>query len=101
DFDPAEVATDFTRIAAGGLDSVRLFLTWEDFQPTRHQVDREMLDRLVTVADLAGQAGLAILPTLFMGHMSGVNWLPGWALGGSERDDRFRVVSGGRVSGSG
>ena len=101
DFDGSEVATDFARIAAGGLDSVRLFLTWEDFQPTPHEVDREMLDRLVTVADLAGRAGLVILPTLFTGHMSGVNWVPGWALGGSERDDRFRVVSGGKVSGAG
>ena len=101
DFDGSEVAIDFARIAAGGLDSVRLFLTWEDFQPTPHEVDREMLDRLVTVADLAGRAGLAILPTLFTGHMSGVNWVPGWALGGSEGDDRFRVVSGGRTSGAG
>ena len=33
--------------------------------------------------------------------MSGVNWIPGWALGGSDRDDRFRVVSGGRVSSAG
>ena len=29
--------------------------------------------------------------------MSGVNWIPPWALGGSDGDDRFRVVSGGRV----
>jgi endo-1,4-beta-mannosidase len=101
DFDRSEVVADFARIAAGGFDSVRLFLTWEDFQPTRHEVDGEMLDRLVSVADLAGRAGLAIVPTLFTGHMSGVNWVPGWALGGSERDDRFRVVSGGRVSGAG
>ena len=101
DFDRAEVAADFARIAAAGLDSVRLFLTWEDFQPTRHEVDREMLDRLVAVADSAGGAGLAIVPTLFMGHMSGVNWVPGWALGGSERDDRFRVMSGGRLSEAG
>ena len=25
------------------------------------------------------------------------HWIPGWALGGAERDARFRVVSGGRV----
>ena len=37
------------------------------------------------------------MPTLFTGHMSGVDWIPGWALGGAERDARFRVVSGGRV----
>ena len=101
DFDRSEVATDFARIAAAGLDSVRLFLTWEDFQPTAHEVDQEMLARLVTVADLAARAGLAIMPTLFTGHMSGVNWIPAWALGGSDRDPRFRVVSGGIVSGAG
>jgi endo-1,4-beta-mannosidase len=32
--------------------------------------------------------------------MSGVNWIPAWALGGTDRDDRFRVVSDGRVDGS-
>jgi endo-1,4-beta-mannosidase len=73
---------------------VRVFLTWEDFQPSSGTVDREMLGRLVAVADLAAELGLALMPTLFTGHMSGVNWIPGWALGGSAGDDRFRVVSG-------
>jgi len=44
---------------------------------------------------------MALIPTLFTGHMSGVNWLPVWALGGSDRDERFRVVSNRRVTGSG
>jgi endo-1,4-beta-mannosidase len=101
DFDREEVVADFARIAASELDSVRLFLTWEAFQPAPNEVDREMLDRLVTVADIARRAGLAILPTLFTGHMSGVNWIPAWALGGSAGDDRFRVVSGGRVTNTG
>ena len=56
-----------------------------------------MLDRLVVVADLAEQAGLDLMPTLFTGHMSGVNWIPSWALGGSDRDRRFRVMSGGGI----
>ena len=97
-FDRAEVATDFARIAASGLDSVRVFLTWEDFQPAPEQVNYEMLERLVAVADLAGELGLALIPTLFTGHMSGVNWIPVWALGGSAGDDRFRVVSRGKVT---
>ena len=95
-FDREEVAADFARIAACGLDSVRVFLTWEDFQPTPNRVDRAMLERLVAVADLAGDLGLALIPTLFTGHMSGVNWIPAWALGGSLGDRRFRVVSRGR-----
>ena len=100
-FDRSEVATDLARIAAAGMDSVRLFLRWEDFQPEPERVDHAMLARLVAVADAAASAGLELMPTLFTGHMSGVNWIPGWALGGSDRDPRFRVVSGGRVVGGG
>lgn len=100
-FDPAEVGADFARIAASGFDSVRLSLLWEDFQPAPDAVHAGMLQRLVTVADLADRAGLAIMPTLFTGHMSGVNWIPTWALGGTERDHRFRVMSGGRIANSG
>lgn len=100
-FDQAEVAADFARIAAAGLDSVRVFLTWEDFQPALSKVDSEMLQRLVVVADLADALGLALVPTLFTGHMSGVNWIPAWALGGSYGDDRFRVVSRGKVANGG
>ncbi|MBI3201283.1 MAG: hypothetical protein HYZ29_07030 [Myxococcales bacterium] len=97
-FDPGEVAADFARISAGGFDSLRLFLTWEDFQPAPDRVEAPMLERLALVLDLAHDADLLVMPTLFTGHMSGVNWLPGWALGGAERDERFRVVSGGKPS---
>jgi len=96
-FDPGEVADDFARIADAGMDSVRLFLRWEDVQPRPEAVDTTVLGHLVTVADLAEGCGLDIMPTLFTGHMSGVNWIPTWALGGTARDRRFRVVAGGRV----
>jgi endo-1,4-beta-mannosidase len=100
-FDPSEVATDFARIAACGLDCVRVFLTWEDFQPAADRVDQTLLDRLVEVADLAAGSRLALIPTLFTGHMSGVNWIPPWALGGSAGDARFRVIAAGRVANDG
>jgi endo-1,4-beta-mannosidase len=97
-FDRAEVAADFARIAASGLDSVRIFLTWEDFQPSPSRVDSTMLDRLVSTMDEARLVGLDVMPTLFTGHMSGVNWIPPWALGDHPADDRFRVASAGRVT---
>jgi endo-1,4-beta-mannosidase len=96
-FDKGEVENDFARIAAGGFDSVRVFLTWEDFQPAENRADQAALDRLVEVADLAVECGLGLMPTLFTGHMSGVNWIPSWALGCSRVNDRFRVVSHGEV----
>ncbi len=99
DFDAAETARDLGLMAGRGLDSVRLFLTWDVYQPAPDHVDAAMLDRLVVVADLAERAGMAIMPTLFTGHMSGVNLVPDWALGGTDRDPRFRVLAGGRLSG--
>ncbi len=96
-FDLGEVVHDFDRIAASGMDSVRLFLRWEDFQSAPDRVDRDALRRLVAVADTAARTGLALVPTLFTGHMSGANWIPPWALGGATRDERFRVISGGGV----
>lgn len=99
-FEPAEVAADFGRIAGCGFDSVRIFLIWENFQPSPSRVDSAMINRLVTTLDQACSAGLSVMPTLFTGHMSGVNWIPSWALGEEAGDDRFRVVSGGRVAAS-
>lgn len=97
-FDSAEVQTDLDRVAAAGLDSIRIFLTWEEFQPTPDTVSAKMLERLVDVADLATETGLALMPTLFTGHMSGVNWIPDWALEPFEQQHRFRVVTDGSVS---
>ena len=96
-FDTGEVGRDFRLIGEAGMDSVRLFLRWEDFQPAAGSVDHDMLRRLVVVADTAARAGVGIMPTLFTGHMSGVNWLPAWALGPGTRDQRFRTVTAGKV----
>ncbi|MDH3463263.1 MAG: cellulase family glycosylhydrolase [Acidimicrobiia bacterium] len=98
DFDAAEVEADFAKAAAAGFDSIRIFLTWEDFQPAPGSVDPSMLRRLITVADLALDSDVAIMPTLFTGHMSGVNWIPGWALSGGNGHRRFRLSTGGGIS---
>lgn len=97
-FDAGEVKSDFRRIRAAGFDSVRIFLLWEDFQPLPTHISGQALNNLVTVADIAARNELSLIPTLFTGHMSGVNWIPDWALEPwPARSPRFRVVSGGRV----
>jgi endo-1,4-beta-mannosidase len=97
-----EVCRDFARIREAGFDTVRIFLLWEDFQPAPDEVSHRALDHLVSAANAARRSELALLPTLFTGHMSGVNWIPEWALeAGSASAEapppRFRVISGGRV----
>jgi endo-1,4-beta-mannosidase len=95
-FDATEVDRDFARIRGAGGNLVRFFLLWEDFQPAPGVVSERALADLVTVADTAARHGLRILPTLFTGHMSGANFIPEWALGGSGTG-RFRVIAGDRV----
>ena len=97
-FDAGEIAEDFARIAALGLDAVRFFLRWDDFQPRVDTLDALMFDRLEQVANLAAGAGLRCMPTLFCGHMSGVNWIPEWALDPATTAGRFRTYCGTRES---
>jgi endo-1,4-beta-mannosidase len=97
DFDPESTRGDFARAKSAGFDTIRVFLRWEDAQPTPSTIDPAVLRRLVEAADAADDVGVALLVTLFVGHMSGVNWSPAWALGGPGGDRRFRIVSGGRA----
>lgn len=96
-WDENEVACDFSRMQNAGLDCVRLFLTWEDFQPTPAAISTAALKLLVRTLDLAQEQGIAVMPTLFTGHMSGANFLPVWTLTPSPEKGRFPIISSGQV----
>lgn len=93
EFDASEIAEDFARIAELGLDTVRFFLRWFDFQPEPGRIDGTMLARLERVLELLAENGLSAMPTLFSGHMSGVNWLPAWTLDRTTGSGRFRTLT--------
>jgi endo-1,4-beta-mannosidase len=92
-FDAGEIREDCERIAALGLDTIRFFLRWSDFQPQPDTIDSLMLARCETFVDIAAAAGLRTMPTLFCGHMSGVNWLPSWTLDPVQPAGRFRTIT--------
>jgi len=101
-FDPAEVRDEFALLAELGLHLVRIFLRWEDFQPSPDTVSPQALADLATVADLAAEHDLKLDVTFFTGHMSGPNWSPGWLLDGSPPAPGARqMISGGQVVKSG
>lgn len=95
DFDAEEVAADFELIASLGMEVVRLFLLWDDWQPHPDEVSGACLENFRTVCDTAARHGIGLDVTFFVGHMSGPNWAPGWLLGGEV--DAQQVVSGGRI----
>lgn len=101
DFDAGEVATEFDVIASLGMDVVRIFLLWDDWQETPDTVSLDRLRDLGTVCDLASERGLGLDITFFTGHMSGPNWAPSWLLdlNAPTHHSPFvrQVVSGGAV----
>ena len=99
DFDAAEVREEFAVIRDLGMRLVRIFLLWDDWQPTPDTVNTDALTNLGTVLDVAAEMGLKLDITFFTGHMSGPNWSPGWLLEpGAPLPPRVRqLVSGGQV----
>lgn len=97
-FDLGEMREDFRHMRQLGFDAVRFFLTWEAFAPHRDTIDAQALRRFDAMLQALGDAGLLAVPTLFCGHMSGVNWLPYWALDPREPHGRFRTIANGTTS---
>lgn len=101
DFDQSEVADEFDLIADLGMDVVRIFLLWDDWQPAPDSVSKSCLTALGEVCDVASRSGLRLDITFFTGHMSGPNWAPSWLLDTKRRalpsPDARQVVSGGKV----
>jgi endo-1,4-beta-mannosidase len=76
--DTSRVFDDLSQIRDLGLSLIRFFLFWEDFQPIPQTISPRALDDLQRIADHASTLGLQLMPTFFVGHMSGVNFLPLW-----------------------
>ncbi|MFA7635793.1 MAG: cellulase family glycosylhydrolase, partial [Bacillota bacterium] len=60
DFDIQEITSDMETIAGLGMNSVRVFLRWSDFQPAPNQIDEAMMDRFEQVLDAARKAGIGV-----------------------------------------
>ena len=97
EFDPSSLQRDFSLAAEHGLDLLRVFLLWEDFQPEINRVSVTVLRDLVRVADLANDLRIKILPVFFCGHISGVNWLPSWMVESGRGEGRYPVFSMGKI----
>lgn len=82
-FDLGEVRDDFALMADLGMNTVRIFLLWEDWQPTPDIVSMDCLRYFEQVCNTAEDNGLKLDVTFFTGHMSGPNWSPRWLLDAS------------------
>jgi hypothetical protein len=82
-FDRGEVREEFQQLAAIGLNTVRLPLRWEDFQPRPERVAVNALRMLEQTLEQAGDARLRVVPQLLPLTVAGAIHLPAWATAAS------------------
>jgi endo-1,4-beta-mannosidase len=73
-FDEAKVAAELKQMRAIGIDACRAFAFVPSFMPHPPRVEAPMLERFARVAQLAAEAGVGMLPSALVGHMSGENY---------------------------
>jgi hypothetical protein len=96
-FDRAEVREELAHVAALGCDTVRFCLRWEDFHPQPQRVSGVALRLLEQGIDVAHEAGLRVVVSLFPVALDGSLQVPAWAnrtdvIGDLQRTMRFGPV---------
>lgn len=78
EWNPESIETEFAQMAALSLNSCRVFLLWEDFQPNPDTISEDAMTKFETLVQIARRHGIRLIPTFFTGHMSGENWDVPW-----------------------
>ncbi len=81
DFREKEIEKDFSLMKELGIELVRIFLFWEDFEPFRGNIDDEKIKLLKKVTRIARKYDLKLVVTFFVGNMSGGVFDPKWRRG--------------------
>ncbi len=96
-FDHGAAREELAQIAALGIGSVRLPLTWAEFQPRADRVGSRAMQVLEQTLDMAGACGLQALPVLLPVADGGALQIPGWA-NGPDVLGQLRRARGGRAT---
>jgi hypothetical protein len=73
-----EIQRDLDLVRSLGMNCVRFFLRWEDFEPEAGRHDPRMWRRLAVLLGWFEDRGLMAMPSLFVGWMSGGIFWPRW-----------------------
>lgn len=87
EFDRGEVREELQQLAAVGIDTMRLPLDWEIFQPRPERVALGPLRALEQMLTLAEDARLRVEPSLFALAVAGAIHLPVWTTAASYAAD--------------
>jgi hypothetical protein len=92
----AELRADLVRVRQLGLNTLRFFLRWQDFEPEAGRYAEASWSRLDQLLGWCREEGIVAHPSLFVGFMSGGVFWPDWKGEGNLFSDPFlreRAVS--------
>jgi endo-1,4-beta-mannosidase len=84
-----EIQRDLDLVQSLGLNCVRFFLLWQDFEPRSGHYNRNAFRRLGAMLRWCRARGLYAQPSLFVGWMSGGIFWPEWKEARNFFTDRF------------
>lgn len=93
EWDPAEVEADVKQMKALAMNVFRAFLFSEDFMPEPGRLNEEALRKLDELLAICRRNELWVIPSFFVGHMSGENWDLPWRQGRDFYTDPFMIES--------
>jgi hypothetical protein len=71
-----EIQADLDTLGNLGFNCLRFFLLWPDLEPRAGDFDHTALERLRAFMNWCADRDLAVIPTLFVGFMSGGHFFP-------------------------
>ncbi|MCY3021811.1 MAG: beta-mannanase [Planctomycetota bacterium] len=89
-----EIRHDLDVLRGLGLNCIRFFLRWQDFEPEAGRYDEPSFARLGEFLGWCGERGIAAHPSLFVGWMSGGIFWPKWREERNVFSDPFMVERG-------
>ena len=80
-FPEKEIQGDLDLVKKLGLDTIRFFLRWQDFEPQAGVYNAKAFADLRRFLTWGQERGLLLMPTLFVGFMSGGTFWPEFVQG--------------------
>lgn len=78
DWSESSIEKDFEQMKELGLNTVRTFIFWNDFQPQPDSISLPAIKKFDKMLQIAEKHNLKLMPTFFTGHMSGEHYDVPW-----------------------
>nr|MDO8111459.1 cellulase family glycosylhydrolase [Candidatus Sigynarchaeota archaeon] len=80
EYDKTAIEREFGLMKSLGINCIRFFIMWDDLLKAKDTIDGDFFPKFEHLHETARTHDIKLVPTLFIGHMSGQDWFPSWFL---------------------